>query len=227
MMTLVMKFGGTSVGSAAAIRRTAVLIERYQQEYGQVVVIASGMGTKPVKVTDLLLQGCHTAAQGDRDSYKQIAAQLQTIHHETIDELLKTEAERTAVTASIDGFIAHFRDLCHAIAILGELSPRALDAIAGMGEQMSVRLLAAYLREQGFASEAIDATHLIVTDDGFTSATPLIAQTNAHTRPTSTLCSSRARFPWLLALLPPPRMVSPRLSAVEGQTTALRSLAEP
>ena len=181
-MTLIMKFGGTSVGSAEAIRSTAVLIERYQQEFGQVVVIASGMGTKPVKVTDLLLQGCDTAAQGDGETYQQIAAQLAAIHHETIDELLTIEAERTAVRASIDQFIERFSDLCGAIAILGELSPRALDAIAGMGEQMSVRLLAAYLREQNLPAQAVDATQLIVTDDNFTSATPLIAQTNAYTQ---------------------------------------------
>ncbi|MCB0535873.1 MAG: hypothetical protein KDD14_26965, partial [Saprospiraceae bacterium] len=56
-MALVMKFGGTSVGGAKAMRETADLILRAQARWGQVVVVASGMGSKPVKVTDLLLQG--------------------------------------------------------------------------------------------------------------------------------------------------------------------------
>jgi bifunctional aspartokinase / homoserine dehydrogenase 1 len=58
----------------------------------------------------------------------------------------------------------------------GRTVPRALDAIGGMGEQMSVRLLAAYLRHVGQPAEAIDATELIVTDDVFLSATPLMEQ---------------------------------------------------
>ena len=60
-MTLVMKFGGTSVGSAQAMRETAVLVQQTKEQWGNVVVVASGMGSKPVKVTDLLLNGAHSA----------------------------------------------------------------------------------------------------------------------------------------------------------------------
>ncbi|MBP6803920.1 MAG: aspartate kinase, partial [Chloroflexi bacterium] len=51
-MTLVMKFGGTSVGSAQAMRETADLILNAREEWGQVVVVVSAMGSKPIKVTD-------------------------------------------------------------------------------------------------------------------------------------------------------------------------------
>ncbi len=44
-----MKFGGTSVGSAAAMRETAVLILNTKESWGDVVVVASGMGSKPVR----------------------------------------------------------------------------------------------------------------------------------------------------------------------------------
>ncbi len=176
-MTLVMKFGGTSVGSAQAMRETADLIQNCLADWGQVVVVASAMGTKPVKVTDLLLQGANTAAAGDGTTYLQTAADLRQIHHQTINDLLADSPEQEAVTADIERFIERFEDLCRAVLVLGELSPRALDAIGGMGEQMSVRLLAAYLRHIGQPAEAIDATELIVTDDVFLSATPLMAAT--------------------------------------------------
>ena len=78
-MTLVMKFGGTSVGSEQAMRETAVLIQQARQEWGQVVVVASGMGSKPVKVTDLLLNGAHTAVAGDGQTYQSYAEQLRQI----------------------------------------------------------------------------------------------------------------------------------------------------
>lgn len=175
-MTLVMKFGGTSVGSGQAIRRTADLIQHAQAEWGRVVVVASGMGSKPVKVTDLLLEGANTAIAGDGETYKKVGQQLREIHFTAIDELLE-EAERPFVRASIEPFIAHFEALCQAVHVLGELTPRALDTIGGMGEQMSVRILAAYLRQQGVPAEAIDATELIVTDAHFQNATPLLDKT--------------------------------------------------
>jgi len=177
-MTLVMKFGGTSVGSAQAMRETAALITNTQAEWRDVVVVASGMGSQPVKVTDLLLDGAHAAAAGDGETYKQNAALLRRIHHEAIDALLEPEGERQQILAENGRFIDRFEALCQAVHVLGELSPRALDAIGGMGEQMSVRILAAYLRQTGHKAEAIDATELIVTDDNFLNASPLIPETN-------------------------------------------------
>ena len=176
-MTLVMKFGGTSVGSAQAMRDTADLILRAQEQWGQVVVVASGMGSKPVKVTDLLLRGAQTAVAGDGDTYQDVAEQLQLVHYEAIDELLQPDGERQKILAENSAFISRFSALCQAVHVLGELTPRALDAISGMGEQMSVRILAAYLRQMGHTAQALDATELIVTDDNFQNATPLLALT--------------------------------------------------
>ncbi|MCP4427867.1 MAG: aspartate kinase [Chloroflexi bacterium] len=178
-MILVMKFGGTSVGSAGAMRETAVLIQQAQQEWGQVVVIASGMGSKPVKVTDLLLNGAHSALSGDGESYKDLAAQMRQVHAEAIEGLLEPGAERDRVLSENGRFIDQYERLCQAVCILAELTPRALDAISGMGEQMSARILAAYLRQIGCAAEAIDATELVVTDDNYQAAAPLMDLTEA------------------------------------------------
>ncbi len=180
-MTLVMKFGGTSVGSAAAMRDTAHLIEQARETWANVVVVASAMGSKPVKVTDLLLNGAHAAFGGDPEIYRTVVEQVRQIHYETIDDLLTPEGERQLMMAEIDRFMERYADLCAAVYVLGELTPRALDAIGGMGEQMSVRILAAYLRQTGRAAEAIDATELIVTDERFQSATPLPEATRRMT----------------------------------------------
>jgi aspartate kinase len=180
-MALVMKFGGTSVGSAKAMRETADLILRAQKRWGQVVVVASGMGSKPVKVTDLLLKGAYTAVAGDDQTYQAVADQLRLVHYEAIDGLLRPDGERQKILAENNEFINRFVALCQAVHVLGELTPRALDAISGMGEQMSVRILAAYLRQLGQPAEAIDATELVVTDDNFQNAAPLFALTEEKT----------------------------------------------
>ncbi len=180
-MTLVMKFGGTSVGSADAMRETAGLILQAREQWSDVVVVASAMGSKPTKVTDLLLQGAHTAYTGDKDTYQLVAREISQIHYQAIDSLLAPEGERQAVLAEIERFVERFATLCEAVRVLGELTPRALDAISGMGEQMAVRLLAAYMRQEGHPAEAIDATELIVTDRNFQGATPLMAETRERT----------------------------------------------
>ncbi len=180
-MTLVMKFGGTSVGSAEAMRQTADIIEQFKKEWGSTVVIASAMGSKPVKVTDLLLNGSKAALAGDMDEVTQLLPKLRTIHFDAIEELIPAGDKQTALKEEIDQYLTYFHNICQAISFLREISPRASDAIGGMGEQMSIRILAAYMSERGTPTEAIDATELIVTDDNFTNATPLIDETNAQT----------------------------------------------
>jgi aspartate kinase len=172
-MTLIMKFGGTSVGSAEAIRRTAALVAHFRAQWPRLVVVASAMSG----VTDWLLQGARTAADGDGATYLVLAQRIIETHEQTLAELLGDDAGRAR--EEIGSFVERYIELCRAVFILGELTPRALDTMSGMGEQMSVRLLAAYLRQQGIAAEAVDATELIVTDDNYGSATPLMAETVA------------------------------------------------
>jgi bifunctional aspartokinase / homoserine dehydrogenase 1 len=141
----------------------------------------SAMGSQPVKVTDLLLQGANSAVAGDGATYRQVAETVRAIHYEAIDGLLAPEGERQPALAENNQFIGRFEALCQAVLVLGELTPRALDAISGMGEQMSARILAAALRQQGHRAQAVDATELIVTDDNFQSATPLLEATRTKT----------------------------------------------
>ena len=163
------------------MRETAVLIQNSKKQWGQTVAIVSAMGSKPVKVTDLLLEGAHSAANGDGHTYQKLANQLREIHLEAIDGLLAPDGERQQILMENGRFIDRFSDLCQAVHVLGELSPRALDTIGGMGEQMSARILAAYLRQSGIPAEAVDATELIVTDNNFQNAAPLFAQTKEKT----------------------------------------------
>jgi aspartate kinase len=181
-MTLVMKFGGTSVGSAAAMERTATLIRQSIAAGRQVVVVCSGMGSRPVKVTDLLLQGAHAALAGDQETYQNVARQLRDIHFTVIDALLSGEVSHPAVRAEIERFISRFEDLCAAVMVLGELTPRALDTISAMGEQMGARIVAAYLQAIGQPAEAIDATEIVVTDNNYQNASPLWSETTLSTR---------------------------------------------
>jgi bifunctional aspartokinase / homoserine dehydrogenase 1 len=176
-MLLTMKFGGTSVGSPEAIRRTVALIQHQVGAGNEVVVVVSAMGTNPVKVTDFLLEGAHAALAGDATQPREVAAFLRHVHHEAIEGVLEPGTLRSTLLAEIDAFVERYRALCGAVEVLGELTPRALDTIAGMGEQMSARIVAAALQSEGLPATALDATELIVTDHHFQDATPLAAET--------------------------------------------------
>ncbi|MFQ5407109.1 MAG: aspartate kinase [Anaerolineales bacterium] len=176
--TLVAKFGGTSVGSVAAIRTVTGLVRAARAEWPQVVVVVSAMNG----VTNALLEGANTAATGDDHRYRALANELSTRHDDTIDALLESDAERRAVRARVATHINEFATLCHAVKVLGEASPRALDTISSLGERINMHIVAASLREQGCAAAAVRASDLICTDDHFQAANPDMDATRDLTR---------------------------------------------
>ncbi len=193
MGTLVMKFGGTSVGSAEAISQAAAIVREHAQQWERLVVVVSAMRG----VTNALVQGAKTAAMGDAQTYRSIVADLRVRHYRVVDNLLSPSEraeghsdasgeERTEILRIIDADLDEFATFCHSVQVLGEVTPRAMDAISSLGERMNARILAARLRQlgsvsgEGLNSDAVDATALIVTDATFQNAVPLMDATRAR-----------------------------------------------
>ena len=179
MKTLVMKFGGTSVGSVAAIRQAIEIVRQARATWPRVAVIVSAMSG----VTDKLLAGAHTAAQGDVASPARLADELSEKHLAALRELAPGNA---AVEKIIADYVSEFSALCHAISVLGEASPRALDAIASLGERMSAPLVAAALAHAGLPAQAVDAAECVLTDAVYQSASPDMDATARRTQKTLT-----------------------------------------
>lgn len=175
MSLLVMKFGGTSVGSVEAIESLASITREHLKTWDQAVVVVSAMSG----VTDLLIKSARTAAEGDRTTYHEIAQKLRERHAATLAELV---GQDEAASQKIEQLLEEFELLCHSVGVLGEASPRAMDAISGMGERMSIHLVAATLRARGIPSEAIEATELILTTSDFGNAVPIQPQTRQRTQ---------------------------------------------
>jgi aspartate kinase len=171
-----MKFGGTSVGSAAAVAQAAEMVLSGAEQWEQVVVVVSAANG----ATDALIRGASTAASGDGDTYLSVQAELRERHHEVIHELLASSSECSSLLAMVDEHLAEFTAFCRSIHVLGEVTPRAMDTIVSVGERMNARILAALLRQRGARSEAVDATQLIITDATFQKAVPLMEPTRAR-----------------------------------------------
>ena len=88
-------------------------------------------------------------------------------------------AATTATSSSIPitARLGELSLLCDALGVLGEASPRALDAVGALGERMSIHLLAAALRARGVTAQAVDAASVVRTDDTFQAAVPLMDET--------------------------------------------------
>src|SRR5271157_1969672 len=114
--TLVMKFGGTSVGSAEALDYVTQIIREARAEWPRVVVVTSAMSG----VTNLLLDSALQAVQGNIETLANTEQMLRKKHFVAIDKLLpdRTLSERTK--DEINALIFIFVDLCKAIAVLGE-----------------------------------------------------------------------------------------------------------
>jgi aspartokinase/homoserine dehydrogenase 1 len=173
---IVMKFGGTSVGSAERMKNVADIAAQHS-ERAEVVVVVSAMGG----VTDMLIRAATEASQGDREHWKSVRRELAKRHREVADQMLKA-AEQAAVLPRLADAVTNFENLCSGFSLVREVTPRAMDTLSSLGELMSANLVAAILRSQGTPAEAVDAMELIVTDDNFGNATPLFEETNAKTR---------------------------------------------
>jgi len=163
---IVMKFGGTSIGSSERIVAMLDIIEKRIDR--QPVVVVSALSG----VTNLLIDAARAAGRGQDANYRKAKATLLERHLSIVDELLSESPERIEVAGMIEDTLHDFERLCRSIAVLGEVTPRGYDAVASIGEQLSSRILAAVLTARGIRARAVVATQLIITDDNFGGAHP-------------------------------------------------------
>jgi aspartokinase/homoserine dehydrogenase 1 len=171
---LVMKFGGTSVGGGKQLRGVAAIVGRYREE--PLAVVASAMRG----VTDLLLGVANAASASDRRAIRAALRELRERHYAAIEEALDEPANRHDVGREVATRLEQLRRLLTGVALVGELSPRSRDRIAGWGEGCLVPILAGVLREQGIPAQVVGGERVIVTDDRFGEASPDLAATTAR-----------------------------------------------
>ena len=160
---IVMKFGGSSVESAAAIGRVADIVASRLDR--RPIVVVSAMG----KTTNALLSIASAAVNRERERALSELAVLQAFH--------RNETEDLDLDNFLDNQFQELAELVKGLAVMGELTPRATDAISSYGERLSSVIVNAVFEKRGIPSRHIDARTLIVTDNRHTQAAPLFAET--------------------------------------------------
>ena len=158
---IVMKFGGTSVASASDIERVAAIVAGRKER--RPIVVVSAMG----KTTDRLLEIADLAIEGERDRALELVAGLRRFH---LDEGGECGGE-------VDAVFDELAELVRGLAVLGELTPRSIDAISSYGERLSSRIVAERFRAAGLNAAHVDSRELIRTDSNHTHAGPNFEET--------------------------------------------------
>ncbi len=177
---IVMKFGGTSVGDVAALRHVCAIVRAGQAAAagrGLVVVTSAMKG-----VTNFLLAAAQAAARGSAELPASAYARLQNQHDAVLDALIADPETRAQLRHDITRDIRHLRRLLESIAVIGELTPKGRDWIAGTGESIMAPVLQQVLCAAGVPAVHVDAREIIVTDAVFGGAEPCFDLTGARCR---------------------------------------------
>jgi aspartate kinase len=176
MARLTMKFGGTSMGTSEAIAQVVEIVKDHLAQGHELAVIVSAMSG----VTDMLLESAEAAAAGEKNRYLAINTAIGEKHLAIIDALIASPSSRDAIRATVGELLAQHRELCEAVNILGEATPRISDALVSFGERLSSRVVTAVMTAKGLPVEQFDSNHYIVTDNIFQNADPLWAETESR-----------------------------------------------
>jgi aspartokinase/homoserine dehydrogenase 1 len=159
----VLKFGGTSMGSAKAMKTVADIVKQ-KLTAGQLIVVVSAMsGT-----TDQLLQ-CGTLAAAGNEAYKTTLRQIETRHLETVKELIPVQ-QQSSVLSMVKKYGNEIEDICNGIFLLSECSARTKDKLVSYGELLSSQIIHAAFIYNGTDAAWKDARELIRTNSNFGNA---------------------------------------------------------
>ena len=158
----VLKFGGTSVGSAENIKRVKEIV---QNQSDNIIVVVSALGG----ITDKILAAATRAVTGAGDFHTELT-EIKARHEEVIATLFNGSEE---VKQIVNDLLDEVEQILTGITLVGELTPKTLDRIAGIGERMSSHIVAGYLE-----GERKDAAEFIQTNSEFGKASVDFETTN-------------------------------------------------
>jgi bifunctional aspartokinase / homoserine dehydrogenase 1 len=154
-MIKVMKFGGTSVGSAQRVRSVADIISASMVKDQKLIIVVSAVGG----ITDELVT-CATTAEKDSETALQ---KIQSIRQRHFD-VFPDEMQVKAVLEYVDRIFTELTDIIRGVSLVHECSPRTLDLVLSFGERLSARLMTALLINRGVNAIYVDARECVVTN---------------------------------------------------------------
>ena len=173
---IVMKFGGTSLADASRIL-TAADVVRARLERKPAVVVSALAG-----VTDLLVRAAEAARAGERETLEPLLGDLERRHRWAIEGTVGGARARHDLALAVDALFEELRQLLRSLRVLGEATPRALDAVLAYGEDLAARLVTAAFLDRGLPARHLDARLVLRTDGHHGAAEPDVPGCEAAAR---------------------------------------------
>ncbi len=168
----VLKFGGTSVGSAENIKKVIQILDSYSKSESVICVVSAVGG-----ITDKLLRAGEFAQQKN-ESYLSEFKAIKEIHLNLLSELIFNPNE--SVKEYVESKLASLKSLLDGIYLINELSPKTSDKLVSFGELLSSYILAETMKSYNMNAVRKNSQDLIVTNNNFTKAEVNYSVTNAN-----------------------------------------------
>ena len=168
----VLKFGGTSVGSAENIKKVIQILDSYSTKESAICVVSAVGG-----ITDKLLRAGECAQQKN-ESYLSEFKIIKEIHLNLLYELIPKPNE--SVKEYVEGKLASLKSLLDGIYLINELSPKTSDKLVSFGELLSSYILAETMKSYNLNAVRKNSQDLIVTNNNFTKAEVNYPVTNTN-----------------------------------------------
>jgi aspartate kinase len=162
---LVMKFGGTSVGSAERLNGVLELIS--SAGHGNIVVLSAMSG-----ITNTLIESAQRAVAHDLTGALDKYASIKESHKQAVYKLISDQAHADKLWLALENDLNELKILLQGISYIGELTPRTLDAVSSFGELFSSKILATAGQVKGLDLIWLDARQFVITDNVFGRANP-------------------------------------------------------
>lgn len=168
---IVMKFGGTSVGSAKNIRAVADIIEKKD---GRKIIVVSAMAG----ITDSLSKIAHRIIDLPNSVIKKEANQfikeIKEKHTSTAKELIQDKRVLMESISKIEELSGKLETVLLGVGYLEDLSPKSMDYILSFGERFSITIISSVLESKDLKAKALTGYEAgIVTDSNFGRAHPI------------------------------------------------------
>ncbi|HUR79463.1 MAG TPA: aspartate kinase, partial [Thermoanaerobaculia bacterium] len=205
---IVIKFGGTSVGDADRVAN-AIDIVAERREQRPVVVVSALAG-----VTNQLVEASEAARTKDAARAASIIQEVRARHEDVALRLVQQKSDfLESFLRNLDRQIEEINTILKGFSLLGEITPRARDKVAAIGEKLSCVLFAYTMSLRTLPGEPVDPELVIITDDKFCGASPNMEKTREHARRELLPLLERNRIPVIGGFV--------GRSEVDGATTTL------
>ncbi|MEI6639972.1 MAG: lysine-sensitive aspartokinase 3, partial [Chlorobium sp.] len=164
----VMKFGGTSVGTARAMQQAILIVAREEEKGTPLVVLSACSG-----ITNKLIHIADAAGRSALDEAMSLAGDVRNFHLKLVDELIKGTELKGELATTIEQLAHRLELLIKGVDIVGELTERSRDMFCSFGELFSTTVFAAAMKELGHNVAWVDVRTVMITDNNFGFARPL------------------------------------------------------